>query len=91
MGWGRGWGGTEQSARKRNKSRNVEPEPSPFWTPEPHHGMSVQAVQKPRCQGRISPILKKQVLLHMIAVSNKQFFQISSDFRSSEYVELKKH
>lgn len=37
------------------------------------------------------PFSKKKVLLHLIAASNKQFFQISSDLRSSEYVELKKH
>lgn len=70
----------------------MEPEPCSFWTPEPHHRMSVQAVQKPRCQRGISPLLKKNVLLlHLIAASNKQFFQISSDLRSSESIELKKH
>lgn len=84
--------GAEQSAGTRNKSRSVGPEPSPFWTPEPHHRKSVQPGQKPRCQGGISPLLKKKKKsLHLIAASNKQFFQISSDLRSSEYVELKKH
>lgn len=38
-----------------------------------------------------SPFITKVLLLRLIAASNKQFFQISSDLRSSEYVELKKH
>lgn len=83
--------GAEQSAGKGNKSRSVEPEPSPFWTPEPHHRMSVQPGQKPRCQGGISPLLKKKKKSSFDCSLNKQFFQISSDLRSSEYVELKKH
>lgn len=44
-----------------------------------------------KMSGRNFPLLKKSSPLHLIAASNKQFFQISSDLRSSECVELKKH
>lgn len=69
----------------------MEPESSLFWTPGPPHGMSEQAAQKPTCQAGISPLLKKVLLLQLIAAPHKQSFHISSDFRSSEFVELKTH
>lgn len=85
-----GWGAEQSEGKNRRKRRNVEPEPRSFRTPEHTAGCRVQAVQKPGCQGRMSPPFLRKVL-HLIAASNKQFFQISSDLRSSENVELKKH
>lgn len=81
----------QSKGKKRSKSRNWEPEPCSHWTPEPHCRVSEQAVQKPRCQGGVPPFFSKVPPLHLIAASSKQFFQISSDLRSSECVELKKH
>lgn len=41
--------------------------------------------------GRNFPLLKKVLLLlHLIVASNKQFFLIASDFRSSEFAALKR-
>lgn len=58
----------------------------------PPHRMSEQAAQKPICQAGISPFLKKFSSSSIrLRASNKPFFHISSDFRSSECVELKTH
>lgn len=51
----------------------------------------MQAVQSQDVREEFPPFLRKVLPLHLIGASNKQFFQISSDLRSSESVELKKH
>jgi hypothetical protein len=82
----------EQRAEERRTGRvDVKPESCVLWAPGPPREMSEHAAEKPMCQAGISPFLKKVLLLHLIVASNKQFFHISSDFRSSEFVALKRH
>lgn len=54
-GVGVGVGAEQSEGKNRRKRRNVEPEPRSFRTPEHTAGCRVQAVQKPGCQGRMSP------------------------------------
>ena len=79
----------QSAGEPRNESRLVEPELA-------HSGLqSHTAVRAVLCVGQnvreeFPPFIKFS-FSNLIAASNKQFFQISSDLRSSEYVELKKH
>lgn len=74
--------GRAKPGEQRNESRLVEPELA-------HSGLqnhtTVRAMLcRLKCQGGISPFIKFS-FSNLIAASNKQFFQISSDLRSSEY------
>lgn len=80
----------EQSAgEQRNESRLVEPELAHSGL-QNHTTVRAMLCVGPNVREEFPPFIKFS-FSNLIAASNKQFFQISSDLRSSEYVELKKH
>lgn len=79
----------QSSGEQRNESRLVEPELAHSGL-QNHTTVRAMLCVGPNVREEFSPFIKFS-FSNLIAASNKQFFQISSDLRSSEYVELKKH